>query len=421
MGVRRICRLLERNLPMNRVLRTLKTFATRRLTITFDNVQFTYTCLSYRRIWNWFLAEMSYLFRSAGAWAYPTHLQIEPSSLCNLRCPLCHIVTDGKEHGLLEMEDFVRIIDEVGDRLLFLHFWGWGEPFMNGRAFDMIRYAKNRGIQIITSTNGHFFGDRENVDKLIDSNLDVLIVALDGADAATYKKYRHQGDFQAVLDGLNLLTRRKRERRAATPRINLRMLVTRENEQQVPEMHRLAAKLGVDLFTIKTLCSFDNATAYESLLPCSPEFRRFTYNDRGEPVRIENPCRKPWNHPTVYRDGLVVACDYHTGEELSFGNAFEGNDTGEGFKRVWFGPAFRAFRTRFGRGERQGTRCNDCSLNYADVDRCVSHAYEIGSTEPTGTPSEQSTPPARVAHRRSAGQRRNRMLADPSGGRKAAP
>ena len=98
---------------MKKVLKTLETFATRRLVLTFDKVDFTYTHLSWKRLSNWFLTELSYVLRSDRAWAYPTHLQIEPSNKCNLRCPLCHVVTDNKPRGFLKLDDFKKLIDEV--------------------------------------------------------------------------------------------------------------------------------------------------------------------------------------------------------------------------------------------------------------------------------------------------------------------
>lgn len=360
---------------MRRIFRTLKTFVTRRLVLTFDKIDFTYTGLSWKRLCNWFLAELSYVLKTERAWAYSTHLQIEPANVCNLRCPVCHIVTDDKPGGLLKFGDFRTLIDEVGDYLLFLHFWGWGEPFLNQDFFSMIRYAKDKGIKIITSTNGHFFEDEQNVDRLIHSGLDALIFALDGVDRETYEKYRHRGDFDKVLRGLQLLLRRKEERGVAFPVINLRMLVTKDNEDQVPLMKSFAKNIGVDVLTLKTLCSFDNEAEGKKLLPRSRGYRRFQYDDEGEPIRIENPCKKPWNHPTVYRDGTVVPCDYHTGQELSLGNAFARD--GQGFRRVWFGEDFRQLRSRFLKGERTGLRCDDCALNFANVDRCVSHAFPI--------------------------------------------
>ena len=364
---------------MKRAGRTLKTLVTGRLVLTFDRVDFVYERLSRRRRWNWLKTELSFLVRSDRAWAWPTHLQVEPTNVCNLQCPVCHVVTDDKPRGMLRFDDFTRLMDEVGDYLLFLHFWGWGEPFMNEDFFSMIRYARDRGIKIITSTNGHFFEKGDNIERLIDSGLEVLIMALDGVDRETYEKYRREGDFDKVVRGLKLFMKRREERGSLLPRLNLRMLVTRDNEDQVPAMRELARELGVDMLTLKTLCSFDDEERGSQLVPRNPEFRRFEYSADGSPLRIDNPCKKLWNHPTVYRDGVVVPCDYHTGREINLGSAF--GDGQRGFGPVWFGEEFSELRSQFVRGERAGLRCDDCSLNFADVDRCVSHAFRLSAPE----------------------------------------
>jgi MoaA/NifB/PqqE/SkfB family radical SAM enzyme len=357
---------------MKRIARIIRTLLTRKLVLTFDKVDFVYERLSFKRLKNWLLAELSYCLKIGNPLAYPTHIQIEPSGLCNLRCPLCHIVTEEGSGGLLTMDNFKRIIDEVGEYALFLHFWGWGEPFINKDIYSMIRYAKDKGLKVISSTNGHFFDSQENVDCLIDSGLDALIFALDGADRQTYETYRREGDFDKALKGLLFLLERRRQRGCSLPLVNLRMLVTRNNEDQVPRVRQMAKDMGVDLFTLKTLCSFDNKAAWDSMVPCLAEYRRFEYDKNGVPIMIENPCKKPWNHPTVYYDGRVVLCDYHTRRELTMGNSFS-NST-KAFWEVWSGQEFRNLRLRFAKKDRAGLRCNDCSLNYADVDRCTSHA-----------------------------------------------
>lgn len=360
---------------MNKTINILKTLFTRRLVFVFDKVEFSYTRLSFKRLKNWFLAELSYRLKLVNVPVYPTHLQVEPSNICNLRCPLCHVVTDHKARGYLKLEDFKKLMDEVGDYLLFLHFWGWGEPFMNSDFFSMIRYAKDKGLKIITSTNGHFFEDETKIDQLIDSGLDVLIFALDGLDKETYEKYRQQGDLDKVVGGLKRLLQRRRERGALFPRVNLRMLVTRDNEDQVERMRDFAKEIGVDIFTLKTMCSFDNSAEAGQRLPCNSQYRRFQYDDTGAPIRKTNRCKKMWNHPTVYLDGTVVPCDYYTGEELSLGKAFAGSRGS--FGRVWHGEDFKRLRARFLKGDRADFRCGHCAMNYADVDRCVSHAFKI--------------------------------------------
>ncbi|HAJ56813.1 MAG TPA: hypothetical protein DCL35_03475 [Candidatus Omnitrophica bacterium] len=362
-------------LPMKNITRIINTLITRRLVFVFDKVEFSYTCLSFKRLKNWFLAEIAYRLKLVNVPAYPTHLQVEPSNICNLRCPLCHVVTDHKPRGYLQLEDFKKLMDEVGDYLLFLHFWGWGEPFMNSDFFSMIRYAKSKGLKIITSTNGHFFEDDKNIDQLIDSGLDVLIFALDGLDEKTYEQYRAQGDLQKAMRGLKRLLERRRQRGALFPRVNLRMLVTRDNEGQVETMKEFARESGADIFSLKTMCGFDNSAEAGERLPCNREYRRFEYDDFGKPIRKKNRCKKMWNHPTVYLDGSVVPCDYYTGEELFLGKVFPAS--GGDFWRVWNGEDYKRLRRRFLKGDTRDFRCGHCAMNYADVDRCVSHAFKI--------------------------------------------
>jgi radical SAM protein with 4Fe4S-binding SPASM domain len=358
---------------MNRWFASLKTLISREHVIIFDKIDFRYHHLSAKRLKTWVLTELAYFFKSPHILTFPTHMQIEPSSICNLRCPLCHVVTDNKPKGLLRFEDFKNIMDEIGDSLFFLHFWGWGEPFLNPEIYSMIRYAKNKGVQIISSTNGHFFDNEENIDRLIESGLDVLIFALDGLDRDTYEKYRRKGDFDRVISNLRRLVQRKNEKGTSLPRINLRMLVTKDNEDQVERMKHFAAEVGVDIFSLKSLGCFDNEKVWQTILPNEHAYRRYRYNKGGHPIRIDNPCKKPWNHPVIYRDGSVVLCDYYTGEEFNLGNAFAGDS--HGFGRIWFGNEYRLFRKRFVKKERSGIRCDNCSLNYADVDRCVPIAF----------------------------------------------
>jgi|WetSurSiteA1Bulk_404760.scaffolds.fasta_scaffold15925_1 radical SAM protein with 4Fe4S-binding SPASM domain len=353
---------------IKRIFGALKTVISRRLVFKFDGVEFTYSNLSLKRLKNWFLTELAYTLKSDRVWALPTHLQVEPTSLCNLRCPVCHVVTDNKPRGNLDFVRFREIIDEVGDYILLINLWGWGEPFMNSDTFEMIRYAENKGIKVITSTNGHFFESKKDVDRLIDSSLSVLIFALDATDKETYNKYRHGGNFDRVLRGLELLMLRRKERGALLPRVNLRMLVTRYNEDQIHQMKELAQRIGVDILTFKTLNVFDNEADGESLIPWNKEYRRFQYDDMGRPIQIGNTCKKLWNHPVIYRDGIVVPCDYHTGHELALGNVF---NNGRSFTNIWFGKEYRRLRARFVRGDTAGFRCDSCALNFAPLDRCV--------------------------------------------------
>ena len=64
----------------------------------------------------------------------------------------------------------------------------------------MIRYASERRIKLISSTNGHLFARGDHADRVVRSGLDTLIVALDGITQETYDKYRQQAKRRAPGD-----------------------------------------------------------------------------------------------------------------------------------------------------------------------------------------------------------------------------
>jgi len=63
---------------------------------------------------------------------------------------------------------------------------------------------------------------------------------MDGADKETYEEFRKEGDFERTVSNLKLLIKRRKEQKAIHPVINLRMVVTSDNEKQIPEMKKFA-------------------------------------------------------------------------------------------------------------------------------------------------------------------------------------
>ena len=88
---------------------------------------------------------------------------------------------------------------------------------MNPAAFEMIAYAKSKGIKVVSSTNGHFFAKPDQVDRLILSGLDTVIFAMAGITQETYQHYRQGGDLETVLQGIRNVVARKRELGSPTP------------------------------------------------------------------------------------------------------------------------------------------------------------------------------------------------------------
>jgi len=65
-------------------------------------------------------------------------------------------------------------------------------------------------MDVITSTNGHFFKSEEFCSEVVKSGLQHLIICLDGADQETISKYRKNAKFEDIVNGLRLLNMTKK-------------------------------------------------------------------------------------------------------------------------------------------------------------------------------------------------------------------
>src|SRR6185436_13842286 len=112
---------------------------------------------------------------------FPISISIEPTTSCNLRCPECPsgLRSFTRPTGMLKDDLFKKVIDQLAPTLSYLTFYFQGEPYLNPKFLEMVRYASDKGIYTATSTNAHYLDD-DNAKKTIESGLDRLIISLDG-------------------------------------------------------------------------------------------------------------------------------------------------------------------------------------------------------------------------------------------------
>ena len=130
-------------------------------------------------------------------------------------------------------------------------FWDWGEPFLNPHAYDMIRYAHEAGIKVVSSTNGHIFASEGHAREAVESGLDVLVFSVDGISQETYQRYRAKGRLEVVLEGIRRVVAEKRRLGSRTPVVNLRFIVMKHSEHEIPRLEEYARSLGVDVLTLR--------------------------------------------------------------------------------------------------------------------------------------------------------------------------
>ncbi len=319
--------------------------------------------LTWKRVWNLCQVLLSYYrFRLTGeprVWGMPVTVAIEPTTACNLRCPECPsgLRQFSRPTGKLQTDFFRATIDDVADRLLYLIFYFQGEPYLHPEFLSMVRYATDRGIYTITSTNGHFLNDAA-ARATVESGLDRLIISVDGSTQETYQQYRIGGSLENVVQGAKNVVRWKRHLRSATPHVVFQTLVVRPNEHQLGEIQSLAREIGVDEVVYKTAQLYDYRNGHP-LLPENPRYARYRRLSNGTyalKYRLLNRCWKSWHACVITWDGQVAPCCFDKDVRHPLGDLKQTS-----LHAVWHGARRHAFQRRIQEGRHTIDICTNCS------------------------------------------------------------
>lgn len=292
-------------------------------------------------------------------WGMPFSISIEPTTSCNLRCPECPsgLRSFTRPTGMLQPELFRKTIDEMQWHLSYLTFYFQGEPYLHKEFLDMVQYARSKKIYTATSTNAHYLND-VNAKKTVLSGLDRLIISIDGTTQETYKAYRVGGHLKKVMEGAKNVMKWKKELKSQTPYVIFQFLVVKHNEHQVEDLREIAREIGVDEVILKTAQVYD----YEHGNPLIPEdekYSRYKKNADGTysiKNTLENSCWKLWHSCVITWDGKVVPCCFDKDAQYRQGDM---NDLS--FKDIWFGEAYRDFRSKLVRSRKEIDICTNCS------------------------------------------------------------
>lgn len=256
----------------------------------------------------------------------------EVTNICNLKCPFCLTgkgISGGRDVRHMSYEEARTIIDAVADTTYLLQLYTWGEPLLNKDILRIIQYAKQKNMYVMLSTNATAMTPAYN-EKLLDSGIDYITVAIDGGSVESYAKYRIGGHYDKVLSNVKNLLQQKRERKSRRPFVEWQYVVFRHNEHEVKDTEAMAYEIGINKFTPLPAYAED-----EEWLPTLPEFRQSTlYN----PERLQN-CERPWSHLNVRADGGVASCCYEFFKKDDFGNIGDNN-----FAEIWNNEFFQESR-----------------------------------------------------------------------------
>lgn len=246
---------------------------------------------------------------------FPTHLDIEVSSACQLYCPMCkttEMVKGGINFfGYMDFKLYKKIIDECAQASLYSIKLSWrGEPLLNPNIIEMVAYAKKKGIKDVAFlTNGERFTPKL-IGDLIDAGLDWVSISFDGF-AEVYNKVRRPAVFEETVRKIEYIRQHREKLKKKKPLIRIQSV--------------RSAIRGQELDFLKLWQGVADRVNF-----IADQKRSIDQKDyKHDPSYI---CPSPWQRMCISWDGRVAQCcsDYMMGNIL-------GDVKTKSIKEIWHG------------------------------------------------------------------------------------
>jgi radical SAM protein with 4Fe4S-binding SPASM domain len=272
---------------------------------------------------------------------YFKHLMIEPTNVCNLRCPVCPAGSgyDKSPKGFMDFPRFKTIIDTTKNFLESIYLWNFGEPFLAPDIMGMIDYVGKNSISMETHTNGNVL-TKKMMDQFKKNYKLNISFSIDGLSQKTYGYYRVGGNLKNVLDNLSYLVNLKKKYNLYNLMIIWQFLIMKTNEHEVPQVYQAAKKIGVDKLRIKVIGVSKKHSRYNDFVPQNKNYRQRQSRVADSPCCFIDPGR-----PTITWNGNVVPCCYDFFKKYIIGNAFK-----ENILNIWNSEKYRKFRDDYRKG-----------------------------------------------------------------------
>ena len=311
--------------------------------------------------------------RPAIAKKLPSTIYLETTNRCDSKCQTCiRTFATLEPPADLSLERLVRIVEQHPTlKRAVLH--GIGEPLLNKELFAMIDYLKGRGVEVTFNSDAISLTDAK-IEQLLHSAPDEFRVSIDAATPETYLKIRGVPQFHRIVDNVSRLIARQHDLLRSVPKVSFWFTGIRANIHELPDLIRLAHKIGVAEVYLQRLVFYETGLAvreqslYGSLeatvKEAVEEAERLCQNydiifhasgasaplQSLDPVAGSRPwagCQRPWTVSYVTANGNVLPCCISPWTAKDYKGAILGNALQEPLAEIWNGERYQTFRTTF--------------------------------------------------------------------------
>ena len=304
--------------------------------------------VSAKKVFNAFHCWLAKAFRLVKVSPYPFMINFELWNECNAQCTFCR-TDDGDIYdqnpsnegripipkGKMSLDLYKEIIEQAKDHILVAVLYVNGEPLMYKDLYEAIKFASDRKVATIISTNGELLTEN-NIKKLLDSGLDFLKIAISGFSQDIFTVQHRGCHIEKIKENMKNLARLRDEGRHKII-VMLDYIYYQYNAHE----YELALALGQEL-------DFMVSRRPGNLFKLAEEHPELAKKEKPQPsspnLPINDLCDWPWKVMTVNWNGdIFPCCDYVVWNDQKPNSTFEVGKSH--IKEIWNGPTVTANRT----------------------------------------------------------------------------
>ncbi len=275
---------------------------------------------------------------------FPLFIDIEVTSVCNLKCPFCATTYRGDliDRGYITFDMVKKVVDEGADRNLYgIKFNIRGEPLLHKEIHKFVDYAKKKGlIDVYFNTNALLLKD-DMARKLIDAGLDRISISTEGFTKEVYEKHRVGGKFEKFLRNIENLNNLKEKLGVKHPKIRIQTVMLEEIK---PLFADYKAFWG----------NYADEVAYL-------DFKEM--NSKHKNVQFAWACPQIWQRMALWWDGTILPCNHDDDGSLNLGNI-----KNMSIQEAWQSEQLNEIRDRHKSGlSHEITACDGCYLRDSEI------------------------------------------------------
>ncbi len=293
------------------------------------------------------------------AMTYPQEIHLESNSGCNARCTICPREGMTRYQGDMPRALFLNAITDCmghGGDMSYIHFHLNGEPLLMDinelcwridytRHFVPIADHKRMTPKTCFFTNGSLL-DGAKVDKILSSQLDIIVISIDGGNKEDYENIRKGLTWETVVENVRMLVNLRNYIKSKLW-IQTAIIPQMANRGSLDEYFKIFKALGVDDVGGSGVQNIGGLIDSENMIIKGNQY------EGGD---VNAPCWRVFLDLSICADGKAVVCcqDVRAMEVV-------GDLNTQTIPEIWQGERMMEIRDSFVHGRKHDVPfCKNC-------------------------------------------------------------